>query len=941
MRPISLAMEGFTSFRQKTEVDFSKFELFAITGQTGSGKTSIIDAITYALYGCTTRLGKQSISELISQGADRLKVLLVFSSGKQRFRIARATKWTGRSSLTDARLEEWNGEKWISLADKVNDAQSWIERIVGLDFNGFTKSVVLPQGQFDLFLKGKAEERRKILTELLQLDVYQRMMKRANEIAQGHSREADMREKLLANDYATATPEQLTLVKAELEAVLPQIDPFVQRLARMREVLPAALQLRHARGQLAESEAELKKLIPERAAADKTRVAAEERIAKAQTKIAELEASIKKSAYRADLRDQLMAREHKCQRLHQALARRTELEKATSTKSKGLATLESGLKKARAALEVASMKRVQLNQQLIENRKQLDASQKKHGSRDSIKALIQTNKQRIRAEVRKTTLEHELKALNADSRRHEEQMKELAHDIAAGEQGLKKSREGLEALQQAHRAEELKQLLETGKPCPVCEQEVARVPKARKHPSVDQARRAVAACEKQVKLLLDERSAAREGLAQIRPLLKRNQADIEELATGIAAAISAIREVLKKAPGDGAEKELEKLHREALELQRQTALGATQLDEARDNEADAKAAAEDLNRRHSVLRSEVQGVKEEINRVSLEADSLKNELGEFADLSLVKAELKKQNEAREALENLNHIKQVEFEGLTNAKDQFSALLIKLEGMRSRATELTSTTERLRFDADQSCTMLSAFPELKINVAEVDRDAAAQLEQLRAASQTKLDSLKADTHRYEEQVKTIQEKIERASLMRVELTDNRKQAGIAHELAQALRSDQFIAYIQQEAYRRLADTGSMHLNTLSSGRFSIDFDRDEFTVLDQWNADESRPVTTLSGGESFLASLALALALAEGLSGLSHGRGKFALESLFLDEGFGTLDAETLDVVLQGVENLSTTDRLVGIISHIPELADRMPSRIHVRKAVGGSTIEVS
>ena len=72
------------------------------------------------------------------------------------------------------------------------------------------------------------------------------------------------------------------------------------------------------------------------------------------------------------------------------------------------------------------------------------------------------------------------------------------------------------------------------------------------------------------------------------------------------------------------------------------------------------------------------------------------------------------------------------------------------------------------------------------------------------------------------------------------------------------------------------------------------------------------MTTLSGGETFLASLALALALAEGLSGLSHGRGRFALESLFLDEGFGTLDAETLDVVLQGVETLSTTDRLVGI-----------------------------
>ncbi len=91
----------------------------------------------------------------------------------------------------------------------------------------------------------------------------------------------------------------------------------------------------------------------------------------------------------------------------------------------------------------------------------------------------------------------------------------------------------------------------------------------------------------------------------------------------------------------------------------------------------------------------------------------------------------------------------------------------------------------------------------------------------------------------------------------------------------------------------------------------------------------------------MASLALALALAEGLSGLSHGRSRFALESLFLDEGFGSLDPETLDVAIQGIETLGSYDRLVGIVSHIPELAERMPGRIYVRKAVGGSSIEVS
>src|SRR5262249_24882155 len=142
MRPINLEMEGFTSFRQRAVVDFSQFDLFAITGPTGAGKTSIIDAMTYALYGCTPRIGNKSIKELISQGSDRLKVLLEFSSGKSRYRIARETKWTGRSSITSIRLEEKDGESWVPRADRIGQADPLVEAIVGLDFNGFTKSVV-------------------------------------------------------------------------------------------------------------------------------------------------------------------------------------------------------------------------------------------------------------------------------------------------------------------------------------------------------------------------------------------------------------------------------------------------------------------------------------------------------------------------------------------------------------------------------------------------------------------------------------------------------------------------------------------------------------------------------------------------------------------------------------------------------------------------------
>ncbi|MBK5289466.1 MAG: SMC family ATPase, partial [Acidimicrobiia bacterium] len=102
-------------------------------------------------------------------------------------------------------------------------------------------------------------------------------------------------------------------------------------------------------------------------------------------------------------------------------------------------------------------------------------------------------------------------------------------------------------------------------------------------------------------------------------------------------------------------------------------------------------------------------------------------------------------------------------------------------------------------------------------------------------------------------------------------------------------------------------------------------------------DESRSVRTLSGGETFQASLALALALSDQLADLSANRSR--LESIFLDEGFGTLDAETLDTVAETIENLGATDRMVGIVTHVPELAARMPVQFRVAKTARSSTVE--
>ena len=130
---------------------------------------------------------------------------------------------------------------------------------------------------------------------------------------------------------------------------------------------------------------------------------------------------------------------------------------------------------------------------------------------------------------------------------------------------------------------------------------------------------------------------------------------------------------------------------------------------------------------------------------------------------------------------------------------------------------------------------------------------------------------------------------------------------------------------------------MRLMELSGGQYSLVLDDRTFAVRDHANADELRSVRTLSGGETFLASLSLALAPVGG-DRRAGPEGAPQIESIFLDEGFGTLDADTLDTVAAAIEELGATGRMVGIVTHIRELADRMPVRLEVTKVGGSSTV---
>ena len=167
----------------------------------------------------------------------------------------------------------------------------------------------------------------------------------------------------------------------------------------------------------------------------------------------------------------------------------------------------------------------------------------------------------------------------------------------------------------------------------------------------------------------------------------------------------------------------------------------------------------------------------------------------------------------------------------------------------------------------------------------------------------------------------------------------EQAQVAATLANLLRSDAFQAWLLESALTSLVADASGLLLDMSSGQFELRLHSKDIEVIDHNDADSTRPVRTLSGGETFQASLALALALSQQVSSLAAS-GAAKLESIFLDEGFGTLDETSLDVVAATLENLAATgERMVGVITHVPALADRIPVRFQVTRTGAKSFIE--
>jgi exonuclease SbcC len=464
----------------------------------------------------------------------------------------------------------------------------------------------------------------------------------------------------------------------------------------------------------------------------------------------------------------------------------------------------------------------------------------------------------------------------------------------------------------------LVQGLNPGDPCPVCGRPLREIPAAHDGAAeLGALEAALAAAEAD---LLDKRSeykALKERAENLETNLKRADAEAAKLrsrAARLEDERDALREDFRAALGEFEDP------RPVLEDRRARLLAGLAADVlsvtgGRDPEALGREAAQERKRLQDALKFAEDGVARARAAATEARVKLETAQGAFSEWRAAAAD------AAARLERA-----LEEHGFAGAAEAVAAALDaaareRLERSAAEHEEAVSRARSREHDARSRLGGRRADPDrlaaLEEGVPALERRVSAALEALGAGRRS---------------LEALRDKIRAAGQIRKRAADAGRRYDVLAALANDLKGNEFQEFMLAEVQRDLLGRASGIMREVTGERYTLELRDGEYLVADAWNAMEARSVRTLSGGESFIASLSLALALSDSLAG--HR----ALGALFLDEGFGTLDAEALDAVAAVLEAIQTQGRMVGVITHVASLAERLPNRLVVQKGTGSSRV---
>ncbi len=1069
MKILELRCKNLNSLYGEWLIDFTNPEyvsngIFALTGPTGAGKSTILDAMCLALYGATPRLGKitKSGNEIMSRQTGECYAEVLFESQAGRFRC----HWEQRRARKKAEGKLQDYEHQIADADTkkpIETKKSLVSRIIeektGMDFDRFTRSILLAQGGFDTFLKADVEQKSRILEQITGTEMYSAISRRV------HERQRDEREKLnILNaetsgivilepdqekeiqdeitgrhkqetelaDKATQTGKAITWLttienlKKEILSLTDEAtklkantEAFKPKRAKLEQAIKAAsldgtyVSVTSLRKQQADDEASLKTdeaILPElasfaniqsqalKSAEQLTLNAKEERKTAApliqkirllDQKIAEQKKAISEGAdacakdagkieihkqFRAKEQERRTAAEKKLGDTKRYLKKNErdewlvgglagiEAQLATLlTKQQELTQKETALKKAHTALADAAKKLEAASRQCELKKQALEtATTNLQQARDALSQLLGTKLLR-EYRTEKETLFREMAFIR--------KIEEL----------------------ESHRAN-----LEDGKPCPLCG--------SNHHPFAQGNVLVPNEIEQKIESLTrlidraDQQEAAIKKREQMETAARKNLNDSEKLETNAANTRKAAEKTLAELQDASTKlrtgfeelrhsifQQLEPLAiTEIPESEVGVLLGTLrlrleswqeQVKQKTDIEKQIAVMDSEIKRLSAVIDTQTNGLTEKQENLERRKKELadkteerKNLYGDknpddeegrlnkaIADFEQAEKNARNRNTesqqklttARTHVESLKKRIEQRTPELKTAEAKFSAVLIPA----GFAHEKAFLKARL---AQEDLESLS-FQAKKLDHAETELAARQKDRKTRLATQTAkkltdktLDQLEPQRKELEESLKELRDAI---AGLRHKLNENtaakerikEKQSAIEAQKKECGRWEKLhglIGSADGKKYRNFAQGLTFELMVSHANRQLAKMTdrylliRDEqqpleLNVVDDYQAGEIRSTRNLSGGESFIVSLALAL----GLSKMASQNVR--VDSLFLDEGFGTLDEETLETALETLSSLHQDGKLIGIISHVSALKERIPTQINIRPGPGG------
>lgn len=925
MKPLKITMCAFGPYADRTEIDMTRLGshgLYLVTGDTGAGKTTVFDAVCYALFNTASGETRGDNAKLFrskyAQPDTLTYVEMTFEYYGRKYTVyreppqMRPSKNSRGSGFTAHKCEHrLTSEDGTVLAQKEGEVNEKIREIIGLTFDQYRNIAMIAQGDFQRLLLAKTDERSKILRTIFRTEKYLELQNAVTSDFLRLENQYDYSNKQVQNILSAfllddSNPESMQISAAAGIKGVADHDTLLEicekacvyekdRAERSHEDFKIADKCYNEISAEHKSSGELFKLFEEREVCEKSILALSSELDKAK---ADLEEQKKLIPQREKLAESIVSRREKLKDYDEFTEIKSSADQLKKQSEDFLSKANTLRSKARSAAE----ERDNL-QKFCDSMKNIDA--------DSVKCQSEIDKaNRVLTEIK--SLGDELRAVH-DTK---EKLEQLIEDFRIKQQKYNISESRKNQLENAFfsgQAGLLARDLRDNVPCPVCGSLSHPSPAAFSDSIPD--RNTVDKAKEQSEKARDEMEKASKAAAAERSRYESLKEAAEKKSAEYLKCGDA-ETALEKARKVYAEK-----YREIAALQKQQ----KEISNQQKLKTDAEKKIPELTEATNSLRTQA----EELDRQSAEAGAKSTEKSAQADKIKSSLAFDSKELAEKYIENTENQRKA----LEKSFDKADSLVRDLENKLS--------TEKGRLDSLKKQTADKQKPDLEL-LSQKLKDA----EEKRSSALKIRDGLNSSSS----------ENFNLLSKLKKELHNNR-QLEIKHKWLDSLNrtvSGSLIkkqkitldTYVQMSLFDRILRRANVRLMTMTNGQYELVRSDEgsgntktglDLNVHDHFAGGE-RSVRSLSGGESFMASLSLALGLSDEIQQTAGG---IRLESMFVDEGFGTLDDESLDKAVKTLSSLAEDNRLVGIITHIPELKEKLDKQIIVRKdKSSGSTVEI-